>query len=66
MNQQAISSAGEIIKLLDHLRREVEESRNYASKGDVANALRNQGESVDELKTLLKKWEEFSKALAQR
>lgn len=64
--QKAASKADEIIKLLDHLRREVEETKSYISRSDPSTAMRNQNDSNDELQNLVRKWSELAQAIAGR
>ncbi|MCA9332341.1 hypothetical protein KDA00_00525 [Candidatus Saccharibacteria bacterium] len=63
MNQKALTKADEVIKLLEHLRREVEETKGYLQKNDATTAIRNQSDSNDELRTLMQKWGEFAQAI---
>ncbi len=66
MNQKALNKADEVIKLLEHLRREVEETKSYLNKGDASTAMRNQNDSNDELRTLMQRWSELAQAIAGR
>ncbi len=66
MSQKASSKADEVIKLLEQLRREVEETKGYLSKNDSTSAMRNQNDSNDELRTLMQKWGELAQAIAGR
>lgn len=49
----------DIIVLLDHLKRETEETKSYYRNHDYTNALRNKNSSRDELETLVQKWKQL-------
>lgn len=66
MDSQIKAKLEEFIRIFDHLRREVEETRGYAEHGDLTTALRNQNESRDEVHRLPQKWEELSRLLERR
>lgn len=66
MNPDLKPRIEELIRMLDNLKREAEETRGYIDRSDVTSSLRNQNDNRDELQTLVKKWEELTRLLEGR
>ena len=66
MDPQIKPRIEELIRMLDHLKREMEESRGYADRADLASALRNHNDNRDELNNAVRRWEELHRLLDRR
>lgn len=66
MDPQIKPKIEEILKMVDHIKRETEETRNYVDKADLGTALRNHNDSRDEMQNLVRKWDELARLLDKR
>ena len=66
MNPQIKQKIEEILRVIDRLKNEVEETRGYINQMDTGTALRNQNDNRDKLQDLVRKWDELNRLLNQR
>lgn len=66
MDPQIKPRIEELIRMLDQLKREMEESRGYIDRNDLSSALRNHNDNRDEVQTVTRKWEELQRLLERR
>jgi hypothetical protein len=65
MDPKITQLLNEIVRLANHLAREMAETEEYVRKGDKHNALRNTNDSRDELQTLTNKWQQVTQLLSK-
>lgn len=63
MDPQIKQKIEEVLRVVEHLRRETEETRSYVDKTDLGTALRNHNDSRDEIQDLVRKWDELTRLL---